>query len=65
MSPPRDRAQHLAAAAEQAGPAGHVHPNRIGSGEWMCLAGEMEGYGRMVTVAKWRDGAILEEHIWN
>ena len=31
----------------------------------MCLAGEMEGYGRMVTVAKWRDGAILEEHIWN
>jgi len=24
----------------------------------------MEGYGRMVTVAKWRDGAIAEEYIW-
>jgi len=23
----------------------------------------MEGYGRMVTVAKWRDGAIAEEYI--
>lgn len=41
------------------------HPIRFGSGEWVCLTGEMEGYGRMVTVAKWRDGAIAEEHIWN
>jgi hypothetical protein len=28
------------------------------------VVGEMEGYGRMVTVAKWRDGAIAEEYIW-
>jgi hypothetical protein len=25
---------------------------------------EFEGGGRMVTVAKWRDGAIAEEYIW-
>ncbi|MFE7422001.1 hypothetical protein [Rhodococcus sp. NPDC057529] len=24
----------------------------------------IEGGGRMVTVAKWRDGAITEEYIW-
>ena len=40
------------------------HPIRFGSGEWTCVVGEFEGGGRMVTVAKWRDGAIAEEHIW-
>ena len=40
------------------------HSIRFGSGEWTCVVGEMEGYGRMVTVAKWRDGAIAEEYIW-
>jgi hypothetical protein len=28
------------------------------------VIGEFEGGGRMVTVAKWRDGAIAEEYIW-
>jgi hypothetical protein len=29
-----------------------------------CVVGEFEGGGRMVTVARWRDGAIAEEYIW-
>ena len=28
------------------------------------MVGEFEGGGQMVTVAKWRDGAIAEEYIW-
>ena len=40
------------------------HPIVFGSGEWTCVVGEFEGGGRMVTVAKWRDGAIAEEYIW-
>ena len=40
------------------------HPIRFGSGEWTCVIGEFEGGGRMVTVAKWRDGKIAEEYIW-
>ena len=28
------------------------------------VVGEIEGGQRMVTVAKWRDGAIAEEYIW-
>jgi hypothetical protein len=40
------------------------HPIRFGSGEWTCAVGEFQGGGRMVTVAKWRDGAIAEEYIW-
>ena len=40
------------------------HPITFGSGEWTCVVGEFAGGGRMVTVAKWRDGAIAEEHIW-
>jgi hypothetical protein len=41
-----------------------AHPIAFGSGEWTCVVGEFEGGGRMVTVAKWRDGAIAEEYIW-
>jgi hypothetical protein len=41
------------------------HPIAFGSGEWTCVIGEFEGGGRMVTVAKWRDGAIAEEYIWS
>ena len=41
------------------------HPIRFGSGEWTCVVGEFEGGGRMVTVARWRDGAIAEEYIWS
>jgi hypothetical protein len=40
------------------------HPIGFGSGEWTCVVGEFEGGGRMVTVAKWHDGAIAEEYIW-
>ena len=40
------------------------HPIRFGSGDWTCVVGELENGNRMVTVAKWRDGAIVEEHIW-
>ena len=41
-----------------------AHPISFGAGEWTCVVGEFEGGGRMVTVAKWRDGAIAEEYIW-
>lgn len=41
------------------------HPIKFGSGEWTCVIGEFEGGGRMVTVAKWRNGAIAEEYIWS
>jgi len=40
------------------------HPIKFGSGDWTCVVGEFENGSRMVTVAKWRDGAIAEEHIW-
>ena len=40
------------------------HPITFGSGEWTCVVGEFKGGGRMVTVAKSRDGAIAEEYIW-
>jgi hypothetical protein len=40
------------------------HPIKFGSGEWTCVVGEFENGSRMVTVAKWRDGAIAEEYIW-
>jgi hypothetical protein len=40
------------------------HPIRFGSGEWTCVVGEFEGGGRMVTVARWRDGAVAEEYLW-
>lgn len=40
------------------------HPIRFGSGEWTCVVGEFANGSRMVTVAKWRDGAIAEEYIW-
>jgi hypothetical protein len=41
-----------------------AHPIAFGSGEWTCVVGEFRDGSRMVTVAKWRDGAIAEEYIW-
>lgn len=41
-----------------------AHPIKFGSGDWTCVVGEFEGGGRMVTVARWVDGAIAEEYIW-
>jgi hypothetical protein len=29
-----------------------------------CVIGEFENGARMVTLAKWHDGAIAEEYIW-
>jgi hypothetical protein len=40
------------------------HPIRFGSEDWTCVVGELENGNRMVTLARWRDGAIAEEHIW-
>jgi hypothetical protein len=40
------------------------HPITFGSGDWTCVVGEFENGSRMVTIAKWRDGAIAEEYIW-
>ena len=40
------------------------HPIGFGSGAWTCVVGEFGAGSRMVTVAKWRDGAIAEEYIW-
>jgi hypothetical protein len=40
------------------------HPIKFGSDDWTCVVGEFEDGSRMVTVAKWRDGAIAEEYIW-
>lgn len=40
------------------------HPISFGDGEWTCAVGEFEDGSRMVTVARWKDGAIAEEYIW-
>jgi hypothetical protein len=40
------------------------HPISFGAGEWTCVVGEFASGARMVSVAKWRDGAIAEEYIW-
>lgn len=40
-------------------------PIRFGSGDWTCVIGELEGGGRMVTVAEWVDRAIAGECIWS
>ena len=40
------------------------HPIRFGSGEWTCVVGQTADGSRMVTVARWQDGAIAEEYIW-
>jgi SnoaL-like protein len=40
------------------------HPISFGSGEWTCVVGEFASGARMVTIARWRDGAIAEEYIW-
>jgi len=63
--------EHIAAMksyVEQSGggapPQITSHPIKFGSGEWTCVIGEFDNGARMVTVAKWHDGAIAEEYIW-
>jgi hypothetical protein len=63
----REHTDAMKALAQEAGgtpPQVASHPIKFGSGDWTCVVGEFEGGGRMVTVAKWRDGAIAEEYIW-
>lgn len=58
-----DAMKAMVAAAGGTPPQITSHPISFGSGEWTCVVGEIGG-NRMVTVAKWRDGAIAEEYIW-
>ena len=63
----REHIQAMRALVESTGgtPAQvRSHPIRFGSGEWTCVVGELEDGSRMVTVARWRDGAIAEEYVW-
>jgi len=70
QEPTRGVQQHIDAMQAYVESAGGTppqilsHPIAFGSGEWTCVVGEFEGGGRMVTVARWRDGAIAEEYIW-
>ena len=70
QKPTRGRQEHIHAMqafVESVGgtpPRIVSHPIGFGSGEWTCVIGEFEDGSRMVTVAKWRDGAIAEEYIW-
>jgi hypothetical protein len=70
QSPTHGIEQHIVAMKAYVESAGGTppqitsHPISFGSGEWTCVVGEFEGGGRMVTVAKWHDGAITEEYIW-
>jgi len=45
------------------------HPIRFGnaSGDWTCVTGTMEGKNfsvPMCTVAKWKDGVMIEKHLY-
>lgn len=71
QKPTHGRQEHIDAMKAYVKSAGGTpprivsHPIRFGSGEWTCVIGEFENGQRMVTVAKWRDGAIAEEYIWS
>ena len=41
-----------------------AHPIKIAQGEWTAVVGELPGGAKMVTVARWRDGAIAEEYLF-
>ena len=70
MPPTHGIAEHIAAMegfVEMVGgsvPQIVDHPIKFGSGDWTCVVGESADGSRMVTVARWRDGAIAEEYIW-
>jgi hypothetical protein len=60
----REHIQAMRAFVESTGGAPiqvKSHPIRFGSEDWTCVVGEPEDDSRMVTVAKWRDGAIAED----
>ncbi len=56
---------YVASVGGDAPPQITSHPIKFGSGEWTCVIGEFANGGRMVTVARWHDGAIAEEYIWS
>src|SRR5262249_40513173 len=60
----RDPMRALVEPAGGTPPQIKSHPIRFGSDDWTCVVGEFENGSRMVTVARWRDGAIAEEYIW-
>ncbi len=41
-----------------------AHPIKVADGEWTATVGELTGGGKMMTLARWRDGAISEEYLW-
>jgi hypothetical protein len=61
-----DAHEEMARQFVAAAPEGKIvdHPIKIAQGEWTAVVGEVAGGIRMVTVAKWRDGAIAEEYIF-
>jgi len=58
---------HVAALQPMMQPSSRLisHSPVIAQGEWTCVVGTSAAppNGKMVTVAKWRDGAISEEYI--
>ena len=71
MAPTHGLEEHIAAMEGSTAQVGGTppqitsHPIAFGSGEWTCVVGEAADGSRMVTVARWRDGAIAEEYIWS
>ena len=59
-------AEMAKAAVEQSGGAQvTAHTIKIAQGEWTAVVGELAGgVATMVTLARWRNGAIAEEYIW-
>jgi hypothetical protein len=58
-STPCGRTSTRSAARRPASPP----TSRSGLGDWTCVIGEFEDGSQLVTVVKWRDGAIAEEYI--
>jgi hypothetical protein len=60
--------QHVAALQPYWTPDALVtsHNPIVAEGDWTCMVGNLAGgTSKMVTVAKWRDGAVSEEYILN
>ncbi len=59
---------HLAAsqAFVETNPSSRIldHPIRIGAGDWTAVTGELSTGGKMVTIARWENGRIAEEHLF-
>jgi hypothetical protein len=40
------------------------HPIRIADGDWTAVVGQLANGNEMLTLARWRDGVVSEEHIF-